>query len=207
MEKPVFSLSKLDFAKIKFKKMSKYVRIRYDSRKLMLRTPLLRVLSVERGDKINVIKLRINDENSKELNFGESLVNLDKFILNSAKENSDWFNEGDYSYIGLVENNEITLKFKNSDNVKIKCNGESIDMKELRDNYLVKVIFDVSGIYINRSKFGIYLKPYLFDIDVDYIFDSSEDEIVSEFLDNKLVLSSSESDKIKNEENNIEMNI
>lgn len=207
MERTVFNLSKLDNEKIRYKKMMKYVRIRYDKSKLMLRTPLLKVSEIERGDKINVIKLRINNENSKELNFGENLVNLDKFILNSAKENSEWFNEGDYSYIGLIENNEITFKFKESDNVKIKCNGESIDINELKKGYSVKVIFDVSGIYINKSKFGIYLKPYLFDIDVDYIFDSSDEEIVSEFLENKLELSSSENDEIKNEENNIEMNI
>lgn len=207
MERTVFSLSKLDNEKIRYKKMAKYVRIRYDKSKLMLRTPLLKVSGIERGEKINVIKLKINDKNSKELNFGESLVNLDKFILNSAKENSDWFNEGDYSYIGLVENNEISFKFKESDNVKFKCNGESIDINELKKGYSVKVIFDVSGIYINRSKFGIYLKPYLFDIDVDYIFDSSDEEIVSEFLESKLELSSSENDEIKNEENNIEMNI
>lgn len=207
MERTVFNLSKLDNEKIRYKKMTKYVRIRYDKSKLMLRTPLLKVSEIERGDKINVIKLRINNENSKELNFGESLVNLDKFILNSAKENSEWFNEGDYSYIGLIENNEITFKFKNSDNVKIKCNGESIDINELKKGYSVKVIFDVSGIYINKSKFGIYLKPYLIDIDVDYIFDSSDEEIVSEFLENKLELSSSENDEIKIEENNIEMNI
>lgn len=207
MERTVFSLSRLDNEKIRYKKMSKYVRIRYDKSKLMLRTPLLKVSGIERGEKINMIKLRINNENSKELNFGESLVNLDKFILNSAKDNSDWFNEGDYNYIGLVDNNEITFKFKNSDNVKIKCNGESIDINELKKGYSVKVIFDVSGIYINRSKFGIYLKPYLFDIDVDYIFDSSDDEIVGDFLESKLVLSSSENDEIKNEENNIEMNI
>lgn len=207
MERTVFSLSKLDNEKIRYKKMSKYVRIRYDKSKLMLRTPLLKVSGIERGEKINMIKLRINNENSKELNFGESLVNLDKFILNSAKDNSEWFNEGDYSYIGLVDNNEITFKFKNSDNVKIKCNGESIDMNELKKGYSVKVIFDVSGIYINKSKFGIYLKPYLFDIDVDYIFDSSDDEIVGDFLESKLESSSSENDEIKNEENNIEINI
>lgn len=207
MERTVFSLSKLDNEKIRYKKMAKYVRIRYDSSKLMLRTPLLRVLSVERGEKINVIKLRINNDNIKEYNFGESLVNLDKFILDRAKDNREWFNEGDYDYIGLVNNNEITFKFKESDNVKFKCNGESIDLKELKKNYLVKVIFDVSGIYINKNKFGVYLKPYLFDIDVDYIFDSSDEEIVSDFLESKLVLSSSDSDEIKNEENNIEMNI
>jgi len=207
MERTVFSLSKLDNEKIRYKKMAKYVRIRYNSSKLMLRTPLLRVLSVERGEKINVIKLRINNDNIKEYNFGESLVNLDKFILDRAKDNREWFNEGDYDYIGLVNNNEITFKFKESDNVKFKCNGESIDLKELKKNYLVKVIFDVSGIYINKNKFGVYLKPYLFDIDVDYIFDSSDEEIVSDFLESKLVLSSSDSDEIKNEENNIEMNI
>lgn len=207
MERTVFNLSKLDNEKIRYKKMTKYVRIRYDKSKLMLRTPLLKVSDIERGEKINVIRLRINSDDNKELNFGESLVNLDKFILNSAKENREWFNEGDYSYIGLIENNEIKFKFKESDNVKIKCNGESIDINELKKGYSVKVIFDVSGIYINRSKFGIYLKPYLFDIDVDYIFDSSDEEIVSEFLESKLESSSSENDEKKIEENNIEMNI
>jgi len=207
MERTVFSLNKLDNEKIRYKKMSKYVKIRYDKSKLMLKTPLLKVSEIKSGEKINVIKLNINNENSKELNFGQNLVNLDKFILNSAKENSDWFNKGDYSYIGLVENNEITFKFKNNDNVKIKCNGESININELKKGYSVRIIFDVSGIYINRNKFGIYLKPYLIDIDVDYIFDSSDDDIVSEFLESKLELNSSENEEIKNEENNIELNI
>lgn len=207
MEKTVFNLSKLNNDKIKFKKMSKYIRIRYDSSKLMLSTPLLKISSLERNEKLNIIKLKINNDNIKEYNFGKNLINLDKFILDSAKENRSWFKEDNYEYKGLIENNEITFKFKESDNVKIKCNGESIDIKELKENYLVKVIFDVSGIWINKNKFGIYLKPYLFDIDVDYIFDDSDEEIEEKLLENELEFSSSDSEEKKNEENNIEMNI
>jgi hypothetical protein len=207
MEKTVFNLSKLNKDKIKYKKMSKYIRIRYDSSKLMLSTPLLKISSLERNEKLNIIKLKINNDNIKEYNFGKNLINLDKFILDSAKENRSWFKEDNYEYKGLVENNEITFKFKESDNVKIKCNGESIDIKELKENYLVKVIFDVSGIWINKNKFGIYLKPYLFDIDVDYIFDDSDEEIEENLLENKFEFSSSDSEEKKNEENHIEMNI
>ena len=71
----------------------------------------------------------------------------------------------------------------------------------------MKVIFDVSGIFINNNKFGIYLKPYLFDINVEYIFNDSDDEIDNNLLEEtNYSFSSSESDKRENEKNSIEMN-
>merc|ERR1712146_878699 len=173
MEKTVFNLSKLMNDKISYRRMSKYVKIRYNDSRLMLRTPLLRISSIELGESINIIKLKINNNNSKEYNFGEDLVNLD-------------------NYIGLIENNELTFKFKNSDDIKVKCNGESLNIRELKKNYLVKVIFDVSGIYINSNKFGIYLKPYLFDINVEYILDESDDDIDNNLIEREYLLSSSE---------------
>lgn len=207
MEKTVFNFNKLIYNKVSFKRMSKYVRIRYNNSKLMLKTPLLRVSSVKIGEKLSLIKLKINNDNENEFKFGENVVNLDKYILNSVKENRDWFKGDNYNYVGLIENNEIVFKFKDSDNVKIKCNGESINIKELKENYLVRVIFDVSGVYINNNKFGVYLKPNIFDIDVDYIFDDSEDEIGEELLGNNIILSSSsESEYNKDKENHIEMN-
>lgn len=208
MEKVVFNLDKLDNEKIKLKKMSKYVKIRYNNSRLMLNTPLLKVSSINIGKKISSISLSINNENDKEYNFGKSMVDLDKFIFNSVKENRDWFEEVNYNYIGLINENEITFKFRDSDNIKIKCNGESINIKELKKNYLVKVIFDVSGIFINNNKFGIYLKPYLFDINVEYIFNDSEEDVDENLLDetNYSFSSSNESDKNENEKNTIEMN-
>lgn len=206
MEKTVFNLSKLVNDKISYRRMSKYVKIRYNDSRLMLRTPLLRVSSIELGESINIIKLKINNNNSKEYNFGEDLVNLDKYIFNKAKENRSWFDKDNYNYIGLIENNELTFKFKNSDDIKVKCNGESLNIRELKKNYLVKVIFDVSGIYINSNKFGIYLKPYLFDINVEYILDESDDDIDNNLIEREYLLSSSESENKNNEENNIELN-
>lgn len=206
MEKTVFNLSKLMNDKISYRRMSKYVKIRYNDSRLMLRTPLLRISSIELGESINIIKLKINNNNSKEYNFGEDLVNLDKYIFNKAKENRSWFDKDNYNYIGLIENNELTFKFKNSDDIKVKCNGESLNIRELKKNYLVKVIFDVSGIYINSNKFGIYLKPYLFDINVEYILDESEDDIDNNLIEREYLLSSSESENKNNEENNIELN-
>lgn len=206
MEKTVFNLSKLVNDKISYRRMSKYVKIRYNDSRLMLRTPLLRVSSIELGESINIIKLKINNNNSKEYNFGEDLVNLDKYIFNKAKENRSWFDNDNYNYIGLIENNELTFKFKNSDDIKVKCNGESLNIRELKKNYLVKVIFDVSGIYINSNKFGIYLKPYLFDINVEYILDESDDDIDNNLIEREYLLSSSESENKNNEENNIELN-
>tara|TARA_B100001248_G_C27387344_1_gene460377 strand:+ start:1478 stop:2110 length:633 start_codon:yes stop_codon:yes gene_type:complete len=206
MEKTVFNLSKLMNDKISYRRMSKYVKIRYNDSRLMLRTPLLRISSIELGESINIIKLKINNNNSKEYNFGEDLVNLDKYIFNKAKENRSWFDKDNYNYIGLIENNELTFKFKNSDDIKVKCNGESLNIRELKKNYLVKVIFDVSGIYINSNKFGIYLKPYLFDINVEYILDESDDDIDNNLIEREYLLSSSESENKNNEENNIELN-
>ena len=209
MERTVFSLSKLNNDKISYKRMSKYVRTRYNNSKFMLRTPLLKISSIELGDNINIIKFKINNNNSKEYNFGKDLINLDKCIFNKANENRSWFSEENYNYVGLIENNEITFKFRICDDVKIKCNGESINVKELKKDYLVKTIFDVSGIYINSNKFGIYLKPYLFDINVDYIFDESEDDIDDKLLENNYSFSSSdiENKDIENENNNEENNI
>ena len=207
MEKVVFNLDKLDKENIKFKKMTKYIKIRYNNNRLMLNTPLLRVSSINIGKKINTISLSINNENEKEYNFGKNVVELDKFIFNVAKENRNWFDEINYDYIGLINENEISFKFRDNDNIKIKCNGEKIDIKELKKNYLVKVIFDVSGIFINNNKFGIYLKPYLFDINVEYIFNDSDDEIDNNLLEEtNYSFSSSESDKRENEKNSIEMN-
>merc|ERR1712227_949872 len=128
---------------------------------------------------------KINNNNSKEYNFGEDLVNLDKYIFNKAKENRSWFDKDNYNYIGLIENNELTFKFKNSDDIKVKCNGESLNIRELKKNYLVKVIFDVSGIYINSNKF---------DINVEYILDESEDDIDNNLIEREYLLSSSESE-------------
>jgi hypothetical protein len=207
MEKVVFSLDKLNNEKIKLKKMTKYVRIRYNNSKLMLSTPLLRVSSINIGKKISSISLSINNENEKEYNFGKKMVDFDKFIFNCAKENRNWFEEENYNYIGLINENEITFKFRENDNIKIKCNGENIDIKELKKNYLVKVIFDVSGIFINNTKFGIYLKPYLFDINVEYIFNESEEDVDENLIEEtNYSLSSSESEKKENEKNSIEMN-
>ena len=208
MEKVVFNLEKLDNENIKFKKMNKYVKIRYRNSRLMLNTPLLRVSSINIGKKISSISLSINNENEKEYNFGKSMVELDKFIFSVAKENREWFEEVNYNYIGLINENKITFKFRENDNIKIKCNGENIDIKELKKNYLVKVIFDVSGIFINNNKFGIYLKPYLFDINVEYIFNDSEEDLDENLLEetNYSLSSSSEIDKNENEKNSIEMN-
>jgi hypothetical protein len=206
MERTVFNLSKLNNDKMSYKRMSKYVKVRYNDSRLMLRTPLLKISSIELGKSINIIKLKINNNNIKEYNFGEDLVNLDKYIFNKAKENRSWFNEDNYNYIGLIENNELTFKFRKTDNIKVKCNGESLNISELKKNYLVKVIFEVSGIYINSNKFGIYLKPYLFDIDVEYILDDSEDDIDNNLIEKEYLLSSSESENKCNEENNIELN-
>ena len=206
MEKVVFNLDKLDNEKIKLKKMSKYVKIRYNNSKLMLNTPLLKVSSINIGKKISSISLSINNENEKEYNFGKSMVDLDKFIFNIAKENRDWFKEVNYNYIGLINENEITFKFRDNDNIKIKCNGEVINIKELKKNYLVKVIFNVSGIFINNNKFGIYLKPYLFDINVEYIFNDSEEDVDENLLEETNYSLSSSSESEKNEKNSIEMN-
>lgn len=206
MERTVFNLSKLNNDKMSYKRMSKYVKVRYNDSRLMLRTPLLKISSIELGKSINIIKLKINNNNIKEYNFGEDLVNLDKYIFNKAKENRSWFNKDNYNYIGLIENNELTFKFRKTDNIKVKCNGESLNISELKKNYLVKVIFEVSGIYINSNKFGIYLKPYLFDIDVEYILDDSEDDIDNNLIEKEYLLSSSESENKCNEENNIELN-
>ena len=80
-------------------------------------------------------------------------------------------------------------------------------LKELKKNYLVKVIFDVSGIFINNNKFGIYLKPYLFDINVEYIFYESEEDVDANLIEEtNYSFSSSESEKKENEKNSIEMN-
>ena len=207
MEKVVFSLDKLNNEKINLKKMTKYVKIRYNNSKLMLNTPLLRVSSINIGKKISSISLSINNENEKEYNFGKKMVDLDKFIFNCAKENRNWFEEVNYNYIGLINENEITFKFRESDNIKIRCNGEVINIKELKKNYLVKVIFNVSGIFINNNKFGIYLKPYLFDINVEYIFNDSEEDVDENLIEEtNYSLSSSESEKKENEKNSIEMN-
>lgn len=207
MEKVVFSLDKLNNEKINLKKMKKYVKIRYNNSKLMLNTPLLRVSSINIGKKISSISLSINNENEKEYKFGKKMVDLDKFIFNCAKENRNWFEEENYNYIGLINENEITFKFRESDNIKIRCNGENIDIKELKKNYLVKVIFDVSGIFINNNKFGIYLKPYLFDINVEYIFYESEEDVDANLIEEtNYSFSSSESEKKENEKNSIEMN-
>ena len=132
MEKVVFNLDKLNNDNIKFKKMTKYIKIRYNNNRLMLNTPLLRVSSVNIGKKINTVKLSINNENEKEYNFGKKMVELDKFIFNVAKENRNWFYEINYDYIGLINENEISFKFRENDNIKIKCNGEKIDLKELK---------------------------------------------------------------------------
>ena len=51
MEKVVFNLDKLNNDNIKFKKMTKYIKIRYNNNRLMLNTPLLRVSSVNIGKK------------------------------------------------------------------------------------------------------------------------------------------------------------
>ena len=118
MEKVVFNLEKLDNENIKFKKMNKYVKIRYRNSRLMLNTPLLRVSSINIGKKISSISLSINNENEKEYNFGKNIVELDKFIFNVAKENRNWFDEINYDYIGLINENEITFKFRENDNLK-----------------------------------------------------------------------------------------
>ena len=71
----------------------------------------------------------------------------------------------------------------------------------------MKVIFDVSGIFINNNKFGIYLKPYLFDINVEYIFNDSDEDLDNNLLeDTNYSFSSSDNEKIENEKNSIEMN-
>ena len=207
MEKVVFNLDKLDNENLKFRKMTKYVKIRYKNSRLMLNTPLLKVSSINIGKKISSVSLSINNENEKEYNFGKNMVELDKFIFNVAKENRSWFEELNYDYIGLINENEITFKFRENDNLKIKCNGEKIDLKELKKNYLVKVIFDVSGIYINNNKFGIYLKPYLIDINVEYIFNDSDEDVDSNLLEeSNYTFSSSENEKKENEKNSIEIN-
>jgi hypothetical protein len=103
-----------------------------------------------------------------ENNIIEFLNNLDNFIINEAKKNSDkWFNHIDdkssidYQRI-LNNNNTIKLKILDNENFKtiVTLNDEEIcDFNNISENISGKVIIEVYAVWIKNNSFGLLLRP------------------------------------------------
>lgn len=186
--KSAFNFDNINLNDIEFKKCNNCVLFNYDNdhlNKLYIETPMLKLNKIE--FKKNIIVFLIELENN---NFIEFLNNLDLYIIEKSRENHNWFPNENMSFKGLVRHNEntklIKLKIRsdNLDSLKFTKNNNKINFSDLNVNDEIKLIIDIHGLWINNKSFGIYLKPYLIDVEEKITFNEQSDNLLDSDSDN-----------------------
>ena len=201
--KTPFNVKDINFDDIKFipSGNGKSIMLRYmqnnKQNKFFVQTPELKIANIESDDLITTLYFDLKTNNSSRVSsFINFLINLDKSIIQNARNNRDWFTSSNIKFKGLIRyanSNEpyLKLKVKNSSLYKLRVTSDRQSERgvfsDLKPNMKVKMIIDVNGLWINNNGFGIYLKPYLVDIRETYdliLNNSSEEDIVdTEILD------------------------
>ena len=192
-----FSIKDIVFDNVNFlhSKYDRNILLRYISKnkqnKFYVQTPELVLENIYQEDEYYVLKLNLNNDVKKNNNFIEFLINLDKYIINEARKNPEWFNSTNIRFKGMIRQDTkdslpyLKLKVKNNNLNRLKVTfdkqSEKGTFSDLKNDQKVKMILDINGLWINDNGFGIYLKPYLIDIRHSYdlvLNESSEEDII-----------------------------
>lgn len=195
--KTPFNVKDINFDNIKFipSGNGKSIMLRYlqnnRQNKFFVQTPELKIYNIESDDLVTTLYFDLKTNNSAKVSsFINFLINLDRSIIQNARNNKDWFSSSNIKFKGLIRyenSNEpyLKLKVKNSSLYKLRVTSDRQSERgvfsDLKPNMKVKMIIDVNGLWINNNGFGIYLKPYLIDIRETYdliLNNSSEEDIV-----------------------------
>ena len=195
--KTPFNVKDINFDNIKFipSGNGKSIMLRYlqnnRQNKFFVQTPELKISNIESDDLVTTLYFDLKTNNSAKVSsFINFLINLDRSIIQNARNNKDWFSSSNIKFKGLIryENSNdpyLKLKVKNSSLYKLKVTSDRQSERgvfsDLKPNMKVKMIIDVNGLWVNNNGFGIYLKPYLIDIRETYdliLNNSSEEDIV-----------------------------
>lgn len=195
--KTPFNVKDINFDNIKFipSGNGKSIMLRYlqnnRQNKFFVQTPELKIYNIESDDLVTTLYFDLKTNNSAKVSsFINFLINLDRSIIQNARNNKDWFSSSNIKFKGLIryENSNdpyLKLKVKNSSLYKLKVTSDRQSERgvfsDLKPNMKVKMIIDVNGLWVNNNGFGIYLKPYLIDIRETYdliLNNSSEEDIV-----------------------------
>ncbi len=192
-----FSIKDIVFDNVNFlhSKYDRNILLRYISKnkqnKFYVQTPELVLENIYQEEEYYVLKLNLNNDVKKNNYFIEFLINLDKYIINEARRNPEWFNSTNIRFKGMIRQDTkdslpyLKLKVKNNNLNRLKVTfdkqSEKGTFSDLKNDQKVKMILDINGLWINDNGFGIYLKPYLIDIRHSYdlvLNESSEEDII-----------------------------
>lgn len=198
-------LDNICFAKIKKTTKKKIIYLKYKNNSkldnLVIQTPTLWSIKkpVKIGENIYDLEIPLIGKRESRVNsFINFLGNLDKFIIDSAKNNaSSWFNSSNEAvYLNSirksneysVKNGFIKLKIIKSIDFKTilkKNNKFKLKIKDIESDNWVKSIIQIFAIWIKPdNQFGIYFKPIIISFkepikqknNYNFIKETEEDE-------------------------------
>lgn len=210
------------FDKVKETNNKKIVYLKYKNKGKMenfvTQTPTLWVIKKPSKISDNLYDLEIplvGKRESNVSNFINFLNNLDKFVINSAKENANkWFNDSnEATYLNSIResNNSniskgfIKLKIIKSLDFKTilkKDNKYKISIDDIKENTWVKSIIQIFAIWIKpNNQFGIYFRPIIISfkepninkINYNFIKETEEEDIVEEIANSVTSLNKEDS--------------
>lgn len=203
MAKEPFRISDIDLNNIIYKDIKNsndktIINIKYKKRhgfkNFVIQTPsLLNMNEPVFNNNYWNLDINLTGKREKKVNeFKAFLNNLDKKIMYDADINSlTWLKNSDsqISYQKTIRKSEngntIRLKLLSDSNFKtiIQLNNkDTIEIKDIPKNSWVKMILEVYAVWINKTSFGIFLKPILISftpIEIPkytFIEDSEENE-------------------------------
>lgn len=201
------NLNNIVFYKIKDTNGKKVIYLKYKNGKtledLVTQTPTLWSTKkpTKLGENLHDLEIElIGKRQDKTNNFIQFLKKLDKFIINSAKENAvSWFKNADnVTYLNTIREsiddniNKYYIKLKIIKSVDFKTllkldNKIKLKVNDIKENYWMKSIIQIFAIWIKpNNQFGIYLrpviisfkKPIISNISYNFIKETEEEEDV-----------------------------
>lgn len=170
------------FDKIKETNKKKIIYLKYKRKgkleNFVTQTPTLWILKKPTKISDNLYDLEIPLVGKREANvnsFIEFLTNLDRFVINAARDNADrWFNDdNEATYLNSIrESSNVNIKkgfiklkiIKSLDFKTIlkKENKYKIKINEISENMWVKSIIQIFAIWVKpNNQFGIYFRPII----------------------------------------------
>ena len=219
------------FDKVKETNNKKIIYLKYKNKGKMenfvTQTPTLWVIKKPTKISDNLYDLEIplvGKRESNVNNFIDFLNNLDKFVINSAKENaSKWFNDSnEATYLNSIrESNNSTISkgfiklkiIKSLDFKTIlkKDNKHKISIDDIKENTWVKSIIQIFAIWVKpNNQFGIYFRPIIISfkepninkINYNFIKETEEEDLVEEIANSVTSLNKDSDDNNSEESDN-----
>jgi len=208
MTKPL-RVSQVDLSKIIYQNIKgrnkKYIPIDYETsgNKLVIQTPLL-YCNVKPVKKDGFYELDIplyGKSSSKVEKFVNLLKQLDMKFMNDAKKNGKtWFvGKKNIRYKSIFRDVNDTSRIYENGLIKIKIlsgmngatitqNGKEINPSDLCVNQQIRLLLEVSALWLSEEGFGLYLRPHLIDqhVLVKYQFSFLESDSDSDILDTEI---------------------